>query len=1049
MKLKLQWIFTLLLALSMQFSFAQEKTVTGVVSDGSGPVPGANVVVKGTKSGVQTDFDGKYTIKAKTGDILVFSFVGMADGSAKVGASNSINIKLEQSDRALEEVVVIAYGTSKKSSYTGSATSIKGESLEGRTLTNVLTGIEGAVSGVQVQSAAGQPGSSPSVRIRGFSSISGSNTPLYILDGVPFTGDISTINTADVESMSILKDAASTSLYGSKAANGVVIITTKRGKSDNDKFTLNISSGLSSRSIPEYDRVDAFQYYPLIWEGIRNSRPMSTPTDLAAANLYASNNVYGLLVNNPFNVPNNTIVGVDGKLNPNAKLLYESDLDWEKQITRAGVRRSADFSYQGRTEKTDYFVSLSNLNEEGNIIGSSYERTTARMNVNTKFKEWFKTGINLTGVITNSNNAVDGVENTSSFNNPFRTIRYMGPIYPVLKHDATGAVIYDAAGNPVYSDIRGSGASNGRNVVYETKNNVDENEGMTLGARTYAEFKFLKSFTFKTNLALDRSQTNNVTYWNPVIGDGAPDGYAARDNSIRNGLTFNQILEYTKSVNDHNFSALLGHESFDYQTQYLSGTKRKQISSGNTEFVNFVTTSDLTSYTRNYATESYFSRVGYDYKEKYIVSGSIRKDGSSKFAEDTQWGDFWSVGLAWNVAKENFLSDSSWVNDLKIRASRGEVGNDSHTSNASLNYYVSRPTYSLGFSNGSEGGILANGAGSPLLKWEKNTQSDIGLEFALFNNRLRGTFEYYKRTTDGLIFDVPNSFTSGFDSRTENVGSMYNDGFELSLDALLIKSQDFSWGLNINASTIHNEITSLPQKEIITGTKKYSVGSSIYDYWLRDWYGVDPADGYALYVIDPKFIPAVGVVDPTYRVVNGTNVTTDQNKALYHYEDTALPDLFGSFTNTFKYQGFQLDILFTYQLGGKMYDSNYAALMHTGNNYGSSLSTDILNRWQKPGDITDVPRLDVTRNTQSSAASDRWLQDSDYLSFRQVNLSYNLPSDFVAKVGLNGARFFVNGENLVLFTSKVGMDPTQNFNGTTQNRFSPARIISLGVNVNF
>jgi TonB-linked SusC/RagA family outer membrane protein len=1049
MRSKFKWIFTLLLALSLQFSFAQEKTISGVVSDNTGPLPGANVSVKGSPKGVQTDLDGKYSIKAKTGDVVIFSFVGMTDKSVKVGSSSTMDVNLVSQSQSLEEVLVIAYGSSKKSSYTGSATKIKAEALEDRPLTNVLNGIEGAVSGVQVVSNTGQPGSAPAIRIRGFSSISGSNTPLYIVDGVPFTGDINTINAADVESLSVLKDAASTSLYGSKAANGVIIITTKRGKTEKDKFTLNITSGLSSRSIPEYERVDALQYYPLIWEAVRNSRAMTTPAELAAANAYASAQVPVLLVNNPFNVPNSTIVGLDGKLNPNAILLYESDLDWEKQITRAGILRSADFSYQGKTEKTDYFASLSNLNQEGNIIGSSYARTTARVNINTKIKEWFKTGINLTGIVTESNNAVDGVGNTASFNNPFRTIRYMGPIYPVLKHDASGAVVLDGAGNPVYSDIRAASASNGRNVVYETLNNIDNNRGMTIGARTYFEFRFLKDFTFKTNLALDRNQTNNVTYWNPVIGDGAPDGLSFRDNLIQNGLTFNQILEYTKSVNNHNFSALFGHESFDYELNYLSGTKRKQISAGNSEFINFVTTSDLTSYTRNYATESYFSRLGYDYKEKYIVSGSYRRDGSSKFAKDYQWGDFWSVGLAWNVAKENFLADSSWLNDLKIRGSMGEVGNDSHTSNAGLSFYVSSPTYTLNSSNGSEGGIRANGQGAETLQWEKNTQSDIAVEFGLFNNRLRGVVEYYKRTTDGLIFDVPNPLTSGLDSRVENIGSMFNDGIEVSLEAMLLKSKDFSWNLNINASTIKNQITALPQKEIITGTKKYTVGSSIYDYWLRDWYGVDPADGFALYTLDPKFKPAAGVVDATVRVVNGTDVTTDQNKALFHYVDTSLPDVFGSFTNTFKYKGFQLDVLFTYQIGGKMYDSNYAALMHTGNQYGSALSTDILNRWQKPGDITDVPRLDVNRNNQSSAASDRWLLNSDYLSFRQVNMSYNLPRDFVSKIGIDGAKVFVNGENLFLFTDKVGTDPTQNFNGTTQNRFPPARIITMGVNFNF
>ena len=361
MRLKFKWILTLLIALSMQFSFAQEKTVSGVVSDQTGPIPGVNVVVKGTSNGVQTDFDGKYAIKAKTGDVLVFSFIGMNNSNVTVGASNTVSVKMTSDSQNLEEVVVVAYGKVKKSEYTGSVASIKAADIENRPLTNVLGGLDGATSGIQIQSSAGQPGSAPAIRIRGFSSINGSNTPLYIVDGVPYTGDISTINSSDVESMNVLKDASSTSLYGSKAANGVIIITTKTGKSTKDKFSLNVSTGLSSRSIPEYDRVNANQYYPLEWEALRNSRPMGTPVQMDAANLFATNNIAGLLVTNPFNVANNQIVGTDGKLNPNASLLYPEDLDWEKQLTRAGVRRNVDFSYQGKSETSNYFVSLNNL----------------------------------------------------------------------------------------------------------------------------------------------------------------------------------------------------------------------------------------------------------------------------------------------------------------------------------------------------------------------------------------------------------------------------------------------------------------------------------------------------------------------------------------------------------------------------------------------------------------------------------------------------------------------------------------------------------------
>lgn len=1046
MKQKLKGLVLLAFMLISQLFFAQEKMISGIVTDALGPIPNANVVVKGTKNGAQSDIDGKYKIKAKTGDVLVFSYMGMKDISAVVGASSSINIKMKEDGKELEEVVVVAYGKAKKGSYTGSATQIKSEQLENRPLTNALSVLEGSTSGVQIQSAAGQPGAAPEIRIRGFSSINGSNTPLYVVDGVPYAGDISSLNSNDIESLTVLKDASSTSLYGSKAANGVIIITTKTGKSAKDKFSLNMSTGITSRSIKDYDRVNAYDYYPLEWEAIRNSRPMGNQTQIDAANSYASSRVPVVLVTNPFNVPGNSVVGTDGKLNPDAKLLYPEDLDWAKYLERAGVRKNVDFSYQGKSEKSNYFASLGYLNEEGYIQKSGFERTTGRLNLNTSLKDWFKTGVNISGALTNSKLGTDGVENTSSFKNPFRTIRTMGPIYPVFDHTANGDYIYDANGDKIYSTARGSGASNGRNVVYETLNDTDVVKGLALSARTFFEITFLKDFKFTTNASIDKTYSNRTFFYNTVIGDGAPTGLMGKEDKILTGITYNQLLNYSKKVGEHSFNALLGHESFDYERNWTTGTKTGQVAPEIIEFINYATTTDLNSYKRNYATESYFSRVGYDYMDKYILSASLRRDGSSKFAKDNRWGNFWSFGGAWVISKENFLKDNSWINDLKLRASIGEVGNDSHISNDGLSFYVSQPTFSLGYDNGSEGGVLTNASSAPDLKWEVNTQKDLALEFGLFKNRVKGSFEYYQRGTDGLIFSVPNPLSSGLDNRVENIGSMVNKGIEISLDGLLFKTQDFSWNLNVNASTINNKITKLPQGEIINGSKKLSVGHSIYDYWLRDWYGVDSSDGSALFVADSKFVKPG---DTSIRVVNGVNVTTDQNKAAYHYAGSAIPDLFGSFGNTFKYKGLQLDIVCTYQIGGQMYDTNYAALMHTGNNYGSALSTDIFNRWQKPGDVTNVPRLDINSNTAASSASDRWLEDSDYLSLRQINLSYKMPSEFISKLEIDNASVYINGENLLLFTKRQGMDPTQTFNGTTQNRYIPSRVITLGLNLNF
>lgn len=1055
MKQKLKGIITLFCILFMQVTFAQDRKITGVVSDALGPIPNVNVVIKGSKNGIQSDLDGKYSIQAKTGDALVFTYMGMKDMTVIVGPSNVVNVNMKEDGKDLDEVVVVAYGKTKKSTYTGSATQIKSEQLSSRPLTNALSIIEGNTSGVQIQSSGGQPGTAPEVRIRGFSSINGSNTPLYIVDGVPFAGDISNINSNDIESLSVLKDAASTSLYGSKAANGVIIITTKTGKSAKDKFSLNMSTGMTSRAIKDYDRVNVYDYYPLEWEAIRNSRPMATQAQIDAANTYASGRVPVVLVTNPFNVPSATIVGTDGKLNPDAQLLYPQDLNWEKPLERAGVRQNVDFSYQGKSEKSNYFASLGYLNEDGYLQKSDFERTTGRLNLNTSLNNWLKTGVNLSATFSNSNLGVDGVANSSSFSNPFRAMRYMGPIYPVYDHTANGDYVYDVNGDKVYSTTRGSGAANGRNVVYETLNNTDNVKATALSGRTYFEVAFLRDFKFTTNISIDKTYSNRTIIYNTLIGDGAPTGLISKEDRVLTGTTFNQLLNYNKKIGNHSITALLGHESFDYASAFTTGTKTGQIVPDIAEFIDYATATNLSSQTRNYATESYFSRVGYDYMDKYIFSASFRRDGSSKFHKDYRWGNFWSLSGAWVLTKENFLSESSWINDLKLRASIGGVGNDSHITNnttdtgteiGGLNYYVNQATYSLGYNNGNEGGIITYAAAAPNLQWEVNTQRDLAVEFGLFKNRLRGSIEYYNRSTDGLIFSVPNPLSSGLDNRIENIGSMVNRGFEVSLDGIVLKTNDFSWGLNINASTIHNELTSLPQSEIIDGTKKLMVGRSIYDYWLRSWYGVDSADGYALYVADPNLMVAN---DPTARIVNGVNVTTDQNKALYHYAGSAIPDLFGSFGTTFKYKGLQLEAMFSYQIGGQMYDSNYRELMQTGNNYGSAFSTDIFRRWQKPGDITDVPRLDINRNTQSSASSDRWLKGSDYLALRQINLSYKLPSELISKLYVDNASIYINGENLLLFTKRQGMDPTQTFNGTTQNRYIPARVFSLGLNLNF
>lgn len=1032
-------IITFLLLVVVQFSFAQQSTIKGVVTSKSELLPGVSIIVKGKNVGTETDFDGKYSIKASKGDILVFSYLGMTTKEVLVKNSLIINVSLVEDLSVLDEVVIVAYGTSKKTAFTGSATQINATEIEKRPLTNVINALDGAAAGVKLTPANGQPGSSPSIRVRGIGSVNASNSPLIILDGVEYTGSFSSINSNDIANLTVLKDAASTSLYGSRAANGVVLITTKKGKKGKGTFNLDVSQGISTRSIKEYKRVNANQYYPLIWEAMRNGFLTSgTATTESVANQMASDGVFGNLGINPFNVDNSQIVTTNGILNPNASLRYAEDLDWQTPLIRTGVRNNISFSYSGANDKTDYFTSISYLKDEGYIIKSNFERVTARVNMNTKLNNWFKTGMNLSSTSSSSSNANDG--GSSSLVNPFRTTRYIAPIYPVHLHNPiTGAYILDDRGYRQYdSSVGRVGSSTGRHVIQETLLNSDIDKIFSLNARTYGEVTFLNDFTFTFNAALDKRFFNNKTIGTPVVGDASPEGRLRKYSSVRTTVNYNQLLRYSKVFGKHTVSALLGHENIEREVETTSGSRQGIIVGGLSEFDNYETITNLSSSKNRLTIEGYFSNLKYNFNEKYYLSASFRRDGSSRFINN-KWGNFYSFGASWRIDQENFINNLDWINNLKLRASYGQVGNENIG-----NFYIAHPLFDVGYNNGSEGGILGSSSGNTNLTWETNVQSDIALEFGFFNNRISGTVEYYKRESKDLLFNVPLPTSSGFDSFPDNIGDMTNNGLEVDLNAKIIDNEDFSWKFNINGSTLKNKITRLPQEEIINGTKKLVVGGDIFAFWLRDWYGVDASDGSALFVLDPN--EKNGGLDE--RVVDGKEVTIDQNKALRHFAGTALPDVFGAFTNTFNYKGLELGFTFTYQLGGKTYDSNYSNLLDSGTP-GTALSTDILNRWQKPGDITNVPRLDDTQISVFGASSDRWLVKSDYIALRQLNFAYNLPNSINDKLGITKSKIYINGENLFLVNARQGLESGQSFNGTTSNRFTPARVITLGVKLTF
>jgi len=1056
-------LMVMCLCVSFITAFAQNKTVSGKVLDDKGnPVTGASVLVKGSTIGTSTKPDGTFSFSVPSSSKeLIISSLGFDKQEVKL-SGNAIIVNLKTKNDNLDEVVVVAYGTAKKETLTGSVGKISAEDLKTRSISNVINSIEGAVPGVVLGSSNGQPGSSNAIRIRGFGSINATSEPLLVVDGVPYVGGTSNINPDDVESTTILKDASATALYGSRAANGVILITTKAGKKGRNNVSVRALQGFTSRGLPEYERLNAFQYYPIMWEVYRNSLvyPTSgTGISLDSANRVASGltsrtSIHGLLAYNPFNVANNAIVGTNGQINPNAQLIYGDDLDWTNELLRTGNRQDYSVNFSGGADKSDYFVSVGYLNDKGFTIRSDLQRINARVNVNVQPKSWIKTGLNISGNYSVSNTASD--DGSTSFVNPFFFARNIGPIYPVYAHNmTTGAYLLDANGQRFWDlgnmaaqglglPNRPSGGFGGRHSLAETRLNEAFFNRTVVSARQYTDLIFSKNFKFTNNVSVDFQNQYNGTYENTLVGDGAPAGRAAREFGGTTGFTLSQLFSYNQKFSDHNIDVLAGHETFNQFSQGQRGFRQGQSLSGNTELNNFTTINAATSYTDRYRIESFFSRLSYDFQGKYFVSGSLRRDGNSRFAEESRWGTFWSVGGGWNIHKESFFK-ASWVDQLKIRSSYGVVGVAD-----GIGLYAYQGLYGFA-NNANEPGIVQSQTAflNKTLTWEVNKQFDLGLDFSLFKGRLNGSIEYYNRISEDLLFAVPQPLSSGALTVTQNTATMYNRGIELGLSGDVLKTKDFTFNLALNLSTVKNRITSMPPAvpEFITGTKKYSVGVSIFDYWLRSFYGVDPSDGSALYVAD-NTSPAA-----TRRLITNKNggvdtVTTSINNGKFAYHGSTIPDFYGSLTPTITYKNFSLSVLLTFQKGGLTYDALYQSLMSVSN-YGGASHVDILNRWQKPGDVTNTPRMDAGRGVDFNATSSRWLIDASYLNIRTLTLSYTLPKVLVSKWKINNGQFFVTAENLAFFSKRVGMNNQQAFSGVTSNAYPPARVITAGLNLNF
>ena len=1050
---KLLLIFSCIF-LSVGLVYSQRSiTATGTVIDDTGiEVVGASVVLKGTTTGVATDIDGKFSLNVPEGGTLVFTLIGMETVEAK--ATTNMKVVMNNDEELLEEVVVVAYGTAKKSQFTGSAAMVGAESIKEIQSGSFTKGLEGRMAGVNVTSKSGNPGEDATILIRGTGSILAESRPLYVIDGVPYEGKLNSINPRDIESMTVLKDAAANSLYGARGSNGVILITTKGGKrGSKPRVSVDAKWGISSLGNPLYDMIDdSGQYYETYWRAIRNQQMYSVGATPAAAGLVASQTLVNKLGGyNSFNVPNGMLVDPNtGKLNPSAKLLYQDD--WEDEILNTGFRQEYQANVTGGTDQTTYLISLSHLNDEGLIKNSGFERFTGRLKLDQDITRWFKVGANMSFARTKTNFYDD---NNTNGSNPFYLLHSMGPIYPIYEYDAEGQRMVDKNGNYIYDfgsgDVNKSHkrpVSSSANPIGTQVEDLDRSRINFFQGHVYAEARFLNDFKFRANLSYDNQDSQQLVYQNGLYGQfknfkGITSKYIERTS----GLTGNQLLTWMRKFDDHNLDVLLGHESYQYRYNYNYSSKRTFHDLGNVEMDGAVADPQAASYENNYRVESYLSRFQYDYLSKYFFSASFRTDGSSMFHKDERWGQFWSVGGSWLLSSEDFMKQYRWINELKVKASYGTQGNDrlykltdKRAVSPWATQYVVKPA-------GDGIALEEYHVGNKKLTWEKSKAFNAGIEFSVLNNRLSGSIEYYNKSMTDMLFNrkVPNS--SGFKAYPDNIGNMTDQGIDIELSATAYKSKDWTWDIYLNASHISNEITKLPSENSLDGVEAglfwYQEGQSRYDYFLKDYAGVND-QGQTVWYKDVTEKNAEGK-----DVVVGKELTTDYNAATRYYQGCALPTFYGGLGTTVRWRDIDFSLHTAYSIGGTGYDYNYRNLMHSGEE-GQAWHKDILNSWTEQNQNTNIPRLQAGETTVNNNLSNRWLISSNYFSIQNLTLGYTFPRELLTKMHLSSLRVYGTAENLALFSKRKGYDPRHAITGVNgYGSYSPARTISFGLNVEF
>ena len=1056
--------------------YGQDITVTGKVSDaGNGePVPYASVHLDGTMTGVSTDEHGVYSIKVPSDGVLVFSSIGYVSLQMAIDGRTELDVALDPDAEFIDETIVVAYGTATKSSFTGSASVINAETIESRVTTDVTSALAGTTPGVQVISSSGDPAAgSPTIRIRGIGSMSASNSPLYIVDGMPYDGSIADINPNDVESMSVLKDAAASAIYGARGANGVVLITTKRASATaGSTIKFDAKWGSNTRLIPQYDVInDPALYYETHYRMMYNSQIYAgkTPEEayaFANANIFNQNNgglgyqVYTVPAGEPF-------IGTDFRLNPKATLGYSDGTyyytpdNWYKEAFHNSFRQEYNLSVSGAKDRLTYYGSAGYLGDGGIVNNSGYKRYTARVNVDFQAREWLKVSTNLSYVHSDSQTA-SYTDSYGSSGNIFYIANMIGPIYPLYVRDADGNIMMEN-GMKVYDSnqtgfVRPSFVGN---AVRDNEVNRRHTNADVVTGKWGVVITPISRLSLTANIGLTNDNTRYNALYSRFGSQSSTDGLAYVSHNRAFAVNTQYLAEYKTDFggSGHSLGVLAGYEAYELEEQFLEGQNDHLFNPYVGELGNADGTSgrQTSSYTAEYITQGFLARAQYEYGNRYFASVSYRRDGSSRFAPGHRWGNFGSIGAAWLISSESFMADIAWIDMLKLKASYGIQGNDNlyPSSNYARKYYSYSDNYTHSY-NEATGQYSVDLAykGNNELTWESSHSFNVGVDFEVLGRWLSGSLEYFSRKTTDLLYskDVPLSSGNPTGYYPVNVGSIVNNGFEANLEGLIVSSRYVQWTWNLNMSHYRNRILSLDpsvsEKGIIGSNYIYKVGGSLYEAYMKKSAGVNPETGKALWYRK--------VMGPDGEWTGESTVTETISEASQYELGSVLPDVYGGFGTSLKAYGFDFSAQFSFQLGGKYYDGTYQALMHTASSAGTAWHKDALKAWTPDNPDSKIPRLDGDTSVGQTAVSN-YLISSDYLSINNITIGYTLPENVVSMLGIAGARVFVSGDNIAVFAARKGVDPRFSMglgsltsgSGLNSGAYSAMRTVAAGISLTF